>query len=425
LIDDKNNNYDLLIASITIQHGYAKRMITILRRLSPLFILIVFIGLAMLLMGTQETPEQKEEAAILTIVDVMTVEQQTVSLNLPSYGVVNPKYKTQLVTEVQGRLQSISANFVAGGMVKKGEQLALIEPSDYEADLMQAEANVAQATAMLNEEIARGEVAKIEFKDFDKGVAPELGLRIPQLKKEQANVKSAQAGLARAKRNLERTVIRAPFDGIIKARKVDLGQYVTLGTNLGELYDTNIAEVRLPLTNSDLAYLESIDNPDTQVTLNASLAGQDISWEGNIIRSENVIDEQNRMVYLVAEVTDPYLLQARNMNKLPLKYGSFVTAVIKGRTVTGIVSLPRHVVRNDQVAIVKADNTIEMRSVNIVKSDIDKVYIKDSFTDGERISTTNVVNLSDGQKVKILGEGEQPSPADDVSDDEISPAGVE
>ncbi|MCT7942748.1 MULTISPECIES: efflux RND transporter periplasmic adaptor subunit [Shewanella] len=399
-------------------------MITILRRLSPLFILIVFIGLAMLLMGTQETPEQKEEAAILTIVEVMTVEQQTVSLNLPSYGVVNPKYKTQLVTEVQGRLQSIAPNFVAGGMVKKGEQLALIEPSDYEADLMQAEANVAQATAMLNEEIARGEVAKIEFKDFDNGVAPELGLRIPQLKKEQANVKSAQAGLARAQRNLERTVIRAPFDGIIKARKVDLGQYVTLGTNLGELYDTNTAEVRLPLTNSDLAYLESIDNPDTQVTLNASLAGQDISWEGNIIRSENVIDEQNRMVYLVAEVTDPYLLQSSTLNKLPLKYGSFVTAVIKGRTVSGIVSLPRHVVRNSQVAIVKPDNIIEMRSVNIVKSDIDKVYIKDSFTDGERISTTNVVNLSDGQKVKVLGEGEQPSPADDVSDDEISTAGA-
>ena len=399
-------------------------MITILRRLSPLLILIVFIGLAMLLMGTQETPEQKEEAAILTIVEVMTVEQQTVSLNLPSYGVVNPKYKTQLVTEVQGRLQSIAPNFVAGGMVKKGEQLALIEPSDYEADLMQAEANVAQATAMLNEEIARGEVAKIEFKEFDNGVAPELGLRIPQLKKEQANVKSAQAGLARAQRNLERTVIRAPFDGIIKARKVDLGQYVTLGTNLGELYDTNTAEVRLPLTNSDLAYLESIDNPDTQVTLNASLAGQDISWEGNIIRSENVIDEQNRMVYLVAEVTDPYLLQSSTLNKLPLKYGSFVTAVIKGRTVSGIVSLPRHVVRNSQVAIVKPDNIIEMRSVNIVKSDIDKVYIKDSFTDGERISTTNVVNLSDGQKVKVLGEGEQPSPADDVSDDEISTAGA-
>jgi RND family efflux transporter MFP subunit len=398
-------------------------MKTILRRLTPLFILIVAIGFAQLLMQTQEAPEQKDEAEILTIIDVMTVKQQTVSLNLPSYGVVNPKYKTQLVTEVQGRLQNISAEFVAGGIVKKGDQLALIEPSDYEADLMQAEANVAQATAMLNEEMARGQVAKIEFKDFDNGVAPELGLRIPQLKKEQANVKSSKAALARAQRNLERTIIRAPFDGIIKARHVDLGQYVTLGTNLGELYDTSTAEIRLPLTNNDLAYLESIDNPDTEVTLSASLAGQNMTWNGNIIRSENVIDEQNRMVYLVAEVIDPYLIKSKNNKQLPLKYGSFVTAVIKGRTVSGIVQLPRHVLRNDQVAIVSDDNIIEMRSVNLVRTDIDSVYIKDSFTDGERISMTNVANLSNGQKVKILGEDDKLTPTDDVSDDELTPAG--
>ncbi|WP_434928399.1 efflux RND transporter periplasmic adaptor subunit [Shewanella sp. HL-SH2] len=398
-------------------------MKTILRRLTPLFILIVAIGFAQLLMQTQEAPEQKDEAEILTIIDVMTVKQQTVSLNLPSYGVVNPKYKTQLVTEVQGRLQNISAEFVAGGIVKKGDQLALIEPSDYEADLMQAEANVAQATAMLNEEMARGQVAKIEFKDFDNGVAPELGLRIPQLKKEQANVKSSKAALARAQRNLERTIIRAPFDGIIKARHVDLGQYVTLGTNLGELYDTSTAEIRLPLTNNDLAYLESIDNPDTEVTLSASLAGQNMTWYGNIIRSENVIDEQNRMVYLVAEVIDPYLIKSRNNKQLPLKYGSFVTAVIKGRSVSGIVQLPRHVLRNDQVAIVSDDNIIEMRSVNLVRTDIDSVYIKDSFTDGERISMTNVANLSNGQKVKILGEDDKLTPTDDVSDDELTPAG--
>lgn len=398
-------------------------MKTILRRMTPLFILIVAIGFAQLLMQTQEAPEQKDEAEILTIIDVMTVKQQTVSLNLPSYGVVNPKYKTQLVTEVQGRLQNISAEFVAGGIVKKGDQLALIEPSDYEADLMQAEANVAQATAMLNEEMARGQVAKIEFKDFDNGVAPELGLRIPQLKKEQANVKSSKAALARAQRNLERTIIRAPFDGIIKARHVDLGQYVTLGTNLGELYDTSTAEIRLPLTNNDLAYLESIDNPDTEVTLSASLAGQNMTWNGNIIRSENVIDEQNRMVYLVAEVIDPYLIKSKNNKQLPLKYGSFVTAVIKGRSVSGIVQLPRHVLRNDQVAIVSDDNIIEMRSVNLVRTDIDSVYIKDSFTDGERISMTNVANLSNGQKVKILGEDDKLTPTDDVSDDELTPAG--
>ena len=377
---------------------------TILRRMMPFFILTAFVFVAVLLIGTKQAPEQKPDEVPVAIVDVTEVQQQTVSLNLPSYGVVSPKYKTQLVTEVKGRMLSISANFVAGGVVKKGDELAVIEPSDYEADLMQAQASLAQAKAALEEERAKGEVAKNDWKGYDGGVPPELGLRLPQLKQEQANVKFQQAALARAQRNLERTVIRAPFDGIIKSRIVDLGQYVTLGTNLGELYDTRIAEVRLPLSNNDLAYLESVDNPDTDVSLSAGLAGKTITWQGQIIRSEGVIDAENRMVYLVAEVKDPYLRNNRLEGQLPLKYGTFVTAVIKGRTVEGIVKLPRHLVRDNQVTIVNKDNSIELRNVNVVKSDLENVYIKDSIESGERISLTNLTNAENGQIVKVLGE---------------------
>ncbi|MFV0596108.1 efflux RND transporter periplasmic adaptor subunit [Shewanella sp.] len=403
-------------------------MKTLLRRLSPLFILLLFVVGAFALMSTKEAPEQKPEEMPVPIVDVTQVEQQTVSLNLPSYGVVTPKYKTQLVTEVQGRMLSISPQFVAGGIVKKGDQLAQIEPSDYEADLMQAEATLAQATAALNEEIARGEVAKIEFKGYDKGLPPELGLRIPQLKKEQANVKYAQAALARAQRNLERTVIRAPFDGIIKARNVDLGQYVTLGTNLGELYNTSIAEIRLPISNDDLAYLESVDHPDTQVTLSASLAGKENSWMGNIIRSEGVIDADNRMVYLVAEIKDPYLREHKTPGSLPLKYGSFVNAVIKGRTVDGIVKLPRHVVRNEHVALINDQNIVEMRHVNVVRSDLEHVFIKDSLKTGERVAITHFSNMANGQLVKIIGEDakpvQTPTPKEDAPESSLAAAGV-
>lgn len=399
---------------------------TLLRRLSPFFILLLFIVGAGLLMKTKETPEQKPEEMPIPIVDVTQVEQQTVSLNLPSYGVVTPKYKTLLVTEVQGRMLTISPQFVAGGIVKKGDQLAQIEPSDYEADLMQAEATLAQATAALNEEIARGEVAKIEFKGYDKGLPPELGLRIPQLKKEQANVKYAQAALARAQRNLERTVIRAPFDGIIKARNVDLGQYVTLGTNLGELYDTRIAEIRLPISNDDLAYLESVDNPDTQVTLSASLAGKENTWIGNIIRSEGVIDADNRMVYLVAEIKDPYLREHKTQGSLPLKYGSFVNAVIKGRTVDGIVKLPRHVVRNEHVALINNNNIVEMRHVNVVRSDLENVFIKDSLKTGERVAITHFNNMANGQLVKVIGEETKPvqTPKEDAPESSLAATGV-
>lgn len=401
-------------------------MKTLLRRLSPFFILLLFIVAAALLMNTKDVPEQKPEEMPIPIVDVTQVEQKTVSLNLPSYGIVTPKYKTQLVTEVQGRMLTISPLFVAGGIVKKGEQLAQIEPSDYEADLMQAEATLAQATAALNEEIARGEVAKIEFKDFDKGLPPELGLRIPQLKKEQANVKYAQAALARAQRNLERTVIRAPFDGIIKARNVDLGQYVTLGVNLGELYDTRIAEIRLPISNDDLAYLESVDNPDTEVTLSASLAGKMNSWVGNIIRSEGVIDADNRMVYLVAEIKDPYLREHKKQGSLPLKYGSFVNAVIKGRTVDGIVKLPRYVVRNEHVALINDKNIVEMRHVNVVRSDLEHVFIKDSLKTGERVAISHFNNMANGQLVKVIGEDAPPlqTPTEDTPGSSLATAGI-
>lgn len=390
----------------------------ILRRSSPLLILLAFGVAAALLISTKEAPEQKEDEVPVPIIDVTRVEQKTVSLNLPSYGVVTPKNKTLLVTEVQGRMLTIAPNFVAGGVVKKGEQLAVIEPSDYEADLMQAQASLAQAEAALEEEVARGEVAKNDWKGFDGGIPPELGLRLPQLKKEQANVKFQQAALARAQRNLERTIIRAPFDGIIKSRIVDLGQYVTLGTNLGELYDTRIAEIRLPVANNDLAYLESVDNPDTLVTLSASLAGKEVTWIGTIVRSEGVIDAENRMVYLVAEIQDPYLRKNRKEGQLPLKYGSFVTAVIKGRTVDGIVQLPRHLVRNGSVAVVSSDNVIEIREVNVVRTDIDSVYIKDSLLDGERISLTKLNNMSTGQVVKILGEMQKNDTGADTPDSE-------
>ena len=377
----------------------------IIRRvLPPFLILIVFGGLAGLLMSTQEAPEQKEDEIPVPIVDVISVTQETVSLNLPSYGVVTPKNKTQLVTEVQGRMLAIADSFVAGGIVKRGDKLAEIEPSDYQADLMQAQATLAQAKALLDEEIARGEVAKNDWDGYESGPAPELGLRVPQLKKEQANVKFAEAALARAQRNLERTVIRAPFDGIIKARNVDLGQYVTLGTNLGELYDTRIAEIRLPLANNELAYLESIDNPDTEVTLSAELAERTVTWVGKIVRSEGVIDAENRMVYLVAEIKDPYLREQKQAGQLPLKYGSFVSAVIKGRTVDGIVKLPRYIVRGNLVAVVRSDNTLEMREVNVVRTDIENVYIKDSLADGERVSLTNINNMTTGQLVKVIGE---------------------
>ena len=402
-----------------------KRMNIFLRRvLPPVAIILVAIVVVGVLFATKKTPPQKPEEVPVPVVDVLTVKPQTISLALPSYGTVNPKYKTQLVSEVKGRIVTIAPSFVAGGMVKAGDELAVIEPFDYQADLRQAEATLAQNKAALDEEIARGKVAKVDFSGF-KGVPPELGLRVPQLKEAQANVKYAEAALDRAKRNLERTVIRAPFDGLVRNRSVDLGQYVSVGNQLGELYDTAIAEVRLPLANKDLAYLESIDHPFTEVTLSTQLGGKTINWRATVVRSEGVIDPDNRMVYLVAEVKDPYLRQYREPGQLPLKFGSFVDASIQGRSVDDVVKLPSHLVRNNQVAVIGTDSKVEMRKVNVVRTDLDSVYIKDSLKDGERVSLTSLNHMSTGQLVKVAGQdkGSSHTPQDAQDDQRLANAG--
>ncbi len=373
-----------------------------LRRLLPLCIIVIAALIYFLLTQSKSQPEQKSQKPPLPIVDVIVVAVEKSAITLASFGVVQPKDKTRLVAEVSGRIVHVESIFVSGGMVNKGQVLAKIEASDYQADLAQAEAQLAQARASLDEERARGEVAKVEFKDFGQGNAPTLGLRVPQLQREKANVKSATAVLARAKRNLERTVIRAQFDGLVKTRSIDLGQYVSVGSELGVLFNTDVAQVRLPISYDDMTQLGSIQHPQASVLITSNIADQAFQWQGKLVRSEGVIDNDNRMLYLVAEINDPYRRLSSNQNGLPLQFGTFVDATIQGKYFDELVKLPRHLVRNSQVAVIDENNTIAMRHVNIVKSGTEFIYIQGSLKQGERISLTQFNHLSNGLEVAIL-----------------------
>lgn len=373
----------------------------IIRRATPFLILLFSIIGAALLIKSAQKPQQKTIVPSLPNIEVLTVKPQSTAINLHTYGIVTPKHKSQLIAEVQGRIVSINSNFVTGAMVTKDQILAQIELSDYQTELIKAEAVLAQAKAALEEEIAKGKVAKIEFKDFNAGITPELGLRFPQLKKEQANVKFAQASLVQAKRNLKRTIITAPFSGIIRTKTIELGQYVTKGQHLGELYNTDVAEVRLPISTDDFTFLNNINHHPSNVILTSTQLGKKYTWQGKIYRSENIINPDNRMIYLIAEIDKPYNIKP-NSDDLPLKFGTFVNAVIEGKTFDSIVKLPRYLVHNKQVAIIDKNNQIELRQLNIIQSDLESVYIKDSINNNERISLTPINNLIQGQQVNVI-----------------------
>ncbi|RLV59752.1 efflux RND transporter periplasmic adaptor subunit [Parashewanella curva] len=366
------------------------------RRFSPLIIIIIFIGLYFLSTQNEAISEQAPPPPVLPIVEVMSVEPYVQPIVLDSFGVVKPKNQTRLAAEVSGRVVELADVFVSGGMVKQGDVLARIDDADYQADLLQAEANLAKANAELDAEKARGEVAKVEFKGHSQ--APSLGLRIPQLQQEQAKVKSAKAALSRAQRNLERTVIRAPYNAIVKSRVVNLGQYVTKGAEVGEVLDISTAEVRLPVASDDLIHLNSITKPNAKVILKLDLAGKLYQWPAKLVRSEGVVDSQSRMVYLVAEVQKPYQSLAQGM---PLQFGSFVNADIQGKEQSNLIRLPRHLVRDEFVALIDTDSKVDIRDLDVVYKDESWVYINGSIAQTERVSLTRFDRLDDGQGVEV------------------------
>ncbi|WP_305842435.1 efflux RND transporter periplasmic adaptor subunit [Photobacterium leiognathi] len=395
-------------------------MHVIVRRTLPLVIIAIFIALSVLLLNNKKRPEQQKAQVRTPVLEVIRIEKQDVQLSVNSYGVVEPKYKAEVVSEVIGSVNYISPDFAVGKFVSKGDLLARLDDSDYHADLAQAEASLAQAQAKLKEEIARGKVAKKTLRDVSPNKKTALGLREPQRKQEEANVKFAKAGVERAKRNLAKTEIRAPFDALVKMKNINMGSYLTQGKLIGELYGTETAEIRLPITPNSFSYLDLNRLDSRKLNIEAQYGDIQINhWAAKLVRNEGIIDKDNRMIYLIAEVDDPYNLKSpldKSSNKsitslssssqslsLPvLQFGTFVTTTIQGKKVKDVIKLPRHVVRSEQVIVVDSQNKTQTRQVNVVRSDNENAYVIGGLEDGEFVSLIRSDSLIDGTEVKTV-----------------------
>ncbi|WP_372941322.1 efflux RND transporter periplasmic adaptor subunit [Shewanella sp.] len=360
---------------------------------------VLGIGVAGLvgLSALKKPPEEKPQVDMTPLVSVEEIVYQPMTFNVDSYGVVNAKYTTEIIAQVGGEIIYLDPNFVKGGFVKKGEVLAKIDPSDYESSLLDAQANIASSKASLVQERANAEVAIREWADITNQKPTDLSLRKPQLAQELAKLKSAEASLNRAKRDLERTVIRAPYDALIDAREIGLGSYVSKGSLIGKVLNTDKAEVRLPIADKEMQYLQA-KGVGTTVNLYSNFAGSKHTWKGKIVRSEGVVDSKSRMTYLVAEVDDPYGL---NTNKKELRYGTYVTAEVTGLEAGNVAVVPRHLVVNGAVAIMDAEKTLRYKPVTIIRQDGANVVITDGLETGMQLITSALDYPIDGMKVAL------------------------
>jgi RND family efflux transporter MFP subunit len=370
-------------------------------------IAVIAVGIAGLIgiSSLKEPPAEKPKVDNTPLVSVEPIDYQAMTFSVSSYGVVSAKYQTELISQVTGEILYLSESFVKGGFVKKGDILAKIDPSDYESNLLDAEATLASSKAALVQEKANAKVAEKEWALITNGTPTALSLRKPQLAQEIARQKSAEAGLNRAKRDLERTVIRAPYDALIASREIGLGSYVSTGSLIGSILSTDIAEVRLPLADKELQFLEN-KGLNAKVTLAGNFAGSAQLWHGKIVRSEGVVDSKSRMTYLIAEIVDPYGLKEKTQSthSNELRYGTYVTAQIEGSQAGNVAVVPRHLIVNGQIATLDAEKTLRYKQVNVIRQQGANVVIAEGIEDGASLITSALDYPVEGMKLALPGD---------------------
>ena len=356
------------------------------------FAVIVAYGLV----KTAPAPEQFTPEESTTSIRVVEVNRERVRLEVSSQGSVMPYKESELIPEVNGRVSWMSPNLLPGGYFSKDEVLLRIDNRDHRSKVARSKA--ALNRSMAEEELARFELGRMEElvkKKLTSQSSLEIVLRNHRIA--EAVLQDSKIALEQAFRDLKRTEIKAPYDGLVRSEKVDLGQYVSRGMVIASIYAAQYAEVRLPVADKQLAYLdlplghrgELADEVKPEVLLFTDYGGKYYEWIGKLVRTEAEIDSRSRMVTAVVRVNNN-----NNVDQPDLPIGLFVNARIKGRWVEGVVTIPRAALRNQsKVLVVDKDNRIHYRDVKILRFENDNVIVSDGLESGD------VVNISPLQTI--------------------------
>jgi len=351
-------------------------------------------------------PEKKDQEPRALSVFIRSVEGADTALDVKTQGEVRAGTRVELVSQVAGRVVAVSDEFIEGGIIKTGRPLIEIESIDLQLALAQREARLAEAEVAVLTAMATADVARKQLTDASQ--ASDLALKKPQVAEARARREAASADLEQARLDLARTKISLPFDGRLISTQVDVGQYVMPGTSLGQAFSTDKVEVRIPLSDSQLAslglpigYVAGADGGPT-VLLSAMVAGSRHTWNGKMVRLDAAIDSNTRMVFGTVEVLAPYTLN-RSEQGMPLAVGLYVDATIQGRRVSDAYMIPRDALRaGNKVFVVNDAGRLEIREVIVAHSTATEAIVSSGLAIGERVVVSSIRNAIPGMSLEAM-----------------------
>ncbi len=371
-----------------------------IKKYSPVIILVGSILIFVMMIKLKPEVKFQRPKVIPQLVEIIMAYPSEVRSKIRSQGTIIPEHEISVTSEVSGKVTWVSENFHDGAGFIQGDTLLIIEKRDYELALISTESNLFQARLALQREEAESKLAEIEWKRVGKGDASSLTLREPQLAQARATLAAAEAAYEQSKRNLERTLIIAPFNGRVRKKMVSRGTSLIPGTRIMNIYNTASFQVRLPIADKDIPFL-GIPIDGTTIKLNerplvrliSNYGGEDFLAKGSIVRSESEIDPKTRMISVIASITN-------NENNKGVKIGMFVNAEIEGLSFSNITIVPRNTVKDDMIWVVQ-DLKLRKKSVEVVRLENDYAFVAKGLEKDDKVLITRLSSYVDGMPVRI------------------------
>ena len=394
------------------------------KRWWPFLILAVAAVVMFSLFGLNPELVEKEANVTLTPVEVLILETGNRRFLIESQGTVTAQDRTNLVAEVSGRVTEFARSFQVGHFFHKDEVLLHIDDLDYRVAVEKARAVLAQHDAKLKAELALAKQAEADIKALGRsGKVNELALRIPYVEEAKAQLASAQADLDRALIKLDRTRVRAPYDGYVLSREVGLGQYLAAGANIGHVFSARQALVRIPVTEQQLEMIalndrrhgadslptEPASHPCDHLEIQLATSRADFTnhRKARICVVEATKDTDIHVLYLQVQVDDPYQIYSDPADAgTPLRVGTYVIARIPSREYFNIFAIPRNAVyEGDKVLMVDDEDRLRWKTIDYFHADAENIYISSGLSAGDRICISPLDIPVEGTQVVVLTPG--------------------
>ena len=385
------------------------RMKKITKIIIPVSIIGLLLVLALIIRANPpERPQRFAPAAQEMVVNAAKIQLQDYRIQLESYGSVQPRTQTTLTAQVTGQIVYVNPNIRDGGFFNKDDVLVSIDPRDYEANVRIAQAVLMDARQSLADASARSELAREDWSSLgNEGEPPALVLRLPQLEAARAGIISAEATLQKAELELERTRIVAPFAGRVLQQSADIGQIVSPNSEIAVIYATDYVEVRLPIRNRDLEYIDlpelyrGVASADSEINAQivSELIGRTV-WDARLVRTEGAIDQSARQLHVIAQIGDPF---AKSTDQRPqLKIGQYVTAIMTGHMLQDVLVIPNSAIYQGSYVYVVENDVLQRRDVEITWQNDQDAIIKTGLGNGDILVTTPLGQVTSGVRVSAI-----------------------